>query len=155
MTVWNCVGVDLNSGICERLMGVIVQIDWVLLREYSPADYADHAEGMQQGCIISQRKTVLRWWWDYCGFCGSSAIISVICGRHWGFCVHWLSTLVCEKLITSQICHMFNGRSHGNKILKLRKFRANEYRVKFTWTMLSAAEILYQKKRPNIDHWAL
>ena len=85
-------------------------------------------------------------------FCGSSAIISVICERHWGFCVHWLSTLVCEKLITSQICHMFNGRSHGNKILKLRKFRANEYRVKFTWTMLSAAEILYQKKRPIIAH---
>ena len=25
-----------------------------------------------------------------------------------------------------------NGRSHGNKILRLRKFRANEYRVKFT-----------------------
>ena len=48
-----------------------------------------------------------------------------------------------------------NGRSHGNKILRLRKFRANEYRVKFTWTMLSAAEILYQKKRPNINHWAL
>ena len=42
---------------------------------------------------------------------------------------------------------MFNGRSHGNKIQKLRKFRANEYRVKFTWTMLSAAEILYQKFR--------
>mgnify|MGYP006333435985 CR=1 FL=1 len=72
-----------------------------------------------------------------------------------------------------------NGRSHGNilqmntepsllelcwvqldihaikQIQKLRKFRANEYRVKFTWTMLSAAEILYQKKRPNINHWAL
>ena len=51
-----------------------------------------------------------------------------------------------------------NGRSRvsrGNKMQKLRKFRANEYRVKFTWTMLSAAEILYQKKRPNINHWAL
>ena len=38
---------------------------------------------------------------------------------------------------------------HGiNKILKQKKFRASEYRAKFTWTMLSAAEILYQKKRP-------
>ena len=33
-------------------------IDRVLLCEYSPADNADDAERMQQGCIISQRKTV-------------------------------------------------------------------------------------------------
>ena len=38
-----------------------------------------------------------------------------------------------------------NGRSHGNKMQKQRKVRANEYRVKFTCTMLSAAEILSQK----------
>ena len=42
-----------------------------------------------------------------------------------------------------------NGRSHGNK---QKKFRASEYRAKFTWTMLSAAEILYKKKRPIIAH---
>ena len=39
---------------------------------------------------------------------------------------------------------MFNGRSRGN-YRKQRKFRANEYRVKFTWTMPSAAEILQRK----------
>ena len=34
-----------------------VWIDRVLLREYSPADYADHAERNAASCIISQRKT--------------------------------------------------------------------------------------------------
>ena len=47
--------------------------------------------------------------------------------------------------------YVLNGRSRvsrGNKIQKLRKFRASEYRAKLAWTMLSAAEILYKKKRP-------
>jgi len=35
-------------------------------------------------------------------------------------------------------------------ILKEFKFRASEYRVKFAWTMLSAAEILYQKIRLSL-----
>ena len=59
-----------------------VWIDWVLLREYSPADYADRAERNAAGCIITQRKTVslrLRL------FCGLSAWISEICGRLLGF----------------------------------------------------------------------
>ena len=59
------------------------------------------------------------------------------------------------KTMSMNIKNNNNGRSRvsrGNKIQKLRKFRANEYRVKFTWTMLSAAEILYQKKRPIIAH---
>ena len=43
--------------ICERHWGFFVQIDRVLLREYSPADYADHAERNAASCIISQRKT--------------------------------------------------------------------------------------------------
>ena len=48
-----------------------------------------------------------------------------------------------------------NGRSRvsrGNKMQKQKKFRASEYRAKFTWTMLSAAEILYQKKTASIAH---
>ena len=49
-------------------------------------------------------------------------------------------------------CYAESSRHSWNKIQKLRKFRASEYRVKFTWTMLSAAEILYQKKRPIIAH---
>ena len=40
---------------------------------------------------------------------------------------------------------------HDEKTSSKKKFRANEYRVKFTWTMLSAAEILY-KKRSIIAH---
>ena len=34
-----------------------VLIDWVLLCEYSPADYADYAERNAASCIIPQRKT--------------------------------------------------------------------------------------------------
>ena len=40
-------------------MGVIVQIDWVLLREYSPADYADHAEGMQQAALFRRERQIV------------------------------------------------------------------------------------------------
>ena len=61
------------------------------MREYSPADNADHAERNSASCIISQRKT---------GWVGGevhsvivvfvvivvlSAIICGICGRYWGF----------------------------------------------------------------------
>ena len=44
-------------------------IDRVLLCEYSPADNADDAERMQQGCIISQRKTV----------CAVNVVLGFVC----------------------------------------------------------------------------
>jgi len=64
------------------------------------------------------------------------------------FCFY-ASFLVLSILFPCSFLMCLNGRSRvsrGNKMQKRRKFRASEYRVKFTWTMLSAAEILYQKK---------
>ena len=53
---------------------------------------------------------------------------------------------------TWMLCRVQLDIHEINKMQKQKKFRASEYRAKFTWTMLSAAEILYQKKRPIIAH---
>ena len=50
--------VCVNQRDLRETSGVsFVWIDRVLLREYSPADYADDAERNAASCIISQRKT--------------------------------------------------------------------------------------------------
>ena len=58
---------------------------------YSPADSADHAEECSRLHYIAEKDSSVR----LRLFCCSSAIICVICERHWGFfCVDRLSTLM-------------------------------------------------------------
>ena len=127
----------------------------------SPADSADYAEGMQQAALFRRQKTATTQWRQCCSCLYNKAVREHACS----FLVHSLLAP-----------YVFNGRSHGNilqmntepsllelcwvqldihainKMQKQKKFRANEYRVKFTWTMLSAAEILYQRKTASIAH---
>ena len=94
---------------------------------------------MQQAALFRRERQLgvvnaVLWFWVL------SAIICEICGR--------IGRSHIQKTMSMNIKNNNNDRSRvsrGNKIQKLRKFRANEYRVKFTWTMLSAAEILYKK----------
>ena len=43
-----------------------VLIDWVLLREYSPADYADHAEECSKAALYRRERQVV---WGCCSYC--------------------------------------------------------------------------------------
>ena len=48
---------------------------------------------------------------------------------------------------------ILNGRSHGNKILKLRKYLASKSRAKLAWAMPNAARYsLSKNERPIIAH---
>ena len=72
------------------------------------------------GCIITQRKTG----------CLSIVVLLFVCvnlrdQRENRPFTH-------TKTMSMNIKNNNNGRSHGNKIQKQKKFRANEYRVKFT-----------------------
>ena len=68
-------------------------------------------------------------------FGGSSAIISEICGRFIGVLCAITWVLLCEELTTSQIYHMFNGRSHGN-YRKRRKYYTFEFKKRLHETHL-------------------
>ena len=70
--------------------GFFVQIDWVLLREYSPADYADHAEECSKAALYRRELhlVVIVVFGFYLRKSARSA------GEYWGFfCADWLSTL--------------------------------------------------------------
>ena len=83
--------------ICGRLLGFhLSNIDWVLLREYSPADYADHAEECSKLHYFAEKDSFV--WGKGCfvvlGFCLRKSARSA--GDFWGFiCANRLSTLAC------------------------------------------------------------
>ena len=103
--------VCVNLRDLREIHGVSLMIDWVFLREYSPADYADHAEEYSKLYYFAEKDCLELMW-----FGGSSAIISEICGRFIGVLCAIIWVLLCEELTTSQIYHISNGRSHGNVV---------------------------------------
>ena len=62
-------------------------------------------------------------------------VISEICGRFIGVLCAITWVLLCEELTTSQIYHMFNGRSHGN-YRKRRKYYTFEFKKRLHETHL-------------------
>ena len=85
--VWVMLGFRLR--LSARDIGVSWMIDWVFLREYSPADYADHAERMQQAVLFRRERHI-----GVSVVLGFVCVICEICGRHWGFLGDWLNTLM-------------------------------------------------------------
>ena len=145
---------------------------------YSPADPADYAEECSRAALFRRQKTAsanVSAKADAADNAEKDSYHIVECCS----CLYNKSVRehACSFLVHSLLApYVFNGRSHGNilqmntepsllelcwvqldihainKMQKQKKFRANEYRVKFTWTMLSAAEILYQRKTASIAH---
>ena len=76
--VWGFVCVNLRNQ-RETLGFRLSNIDWVLLREYSPADYADHAEECSKLHHIAEKDRLVGRW-GLCGF-GVLWFVCVICGR--------------------------------------------------------------------------
>ena len=75
------------------------------------------------GCIITQRKTI----------CLSIVVLGFVCVNLRDLRENWPFTYT--KTMSMNIKNNNNGRSRvsrGKKLQKLRKVRANEYRVKFT-----------------------
>ena len=62
---------------------------------YSPADSADYADECSKAALF-RRERQIGMVYVFLGFGVLSALISEICGRHWGFiCADRLSTLAC------------------------------------------------------------
>ncbi len=55
---WGFICVNLRD-LRETLGFRLCNISWVLLCEYSPADYADHAEGMQQAALSRRERQLV------------------------------------------------------------------------------------------------
>ena len=89
------------------------------MRGYSLADHADDAEECSKLHYIAEKDSLVR----LRLFCGSSAIICVICERHWGFfCADSLSTLAC---ILPQITQITQRNAAGCIISQKRQFVVN------------------------------
>ena len=46
----------LSAGSAGDILGFLCTIDWVLLRDYSPADYADHAEECSRAVLFRRER---------------------------------------------------------------------------------------------------
>ena len=95
-----CFGVCLRkSARSAGDIGVLsVCKDWVLLREYSLADYAEHAERNAASCIISQRKTG----WVGCEI-HSVIVVFVVLGLVCDYLRETLGFYLCVKIEYSYV----------------------------------------------------